>query len=124
MTVCPWCRHKPDRRPLDSSFPDRCGRCHRGRKLDWRYCAWCFGAGFEKVSERRYTDRRYEFSCTACRGSLMRFMRYCPWCRRKITRAWKLEAWRKCPRCHWSVASDYWEHCPWCTRSLPRKPGK
>ena len=52
MLACPWCGD--DRKVLrdETSFPASCPRCNRGTKLDWAYCPWCYGPGFEDVSER------------------------------------------------------------------------
>jgi hypothetical protein len=103
------------------SFPAHCPRCHRGSKLDWRYCAWCYGPGFEVETKRRYSDRRYQARCSnrSCRGELMPFMRYCPWCRQKIKRPWKLPgSSASCKSCGWGVDLDYWNHCPWCAKDL------
>ena len=47
----------------ETTFPACCPRCHRGMKLDWHYCPWCYGPGFEDVSERHYSDRRYVARC-------------------------------------------------------------
>ena len=55
-------------------------------KLDWEYCPWCYGPGFEPSSNRQFTDVRYTGRCQnakCTRKVLMPFMRYCPWCRRK-----------------------------------------
>jgi hypothetical protein len=121
MAACPWCgvRNKVWRH--DVSFPAHCPRCHRGSKLDWRYCAWCYGPGFEVETERRYTDRRYRARCSnnKCRGELMPFMRYCPWCRQKVKRAWKLPGTQSsCRHCGWGVDRNFWHHCPWCAKAL------
>lgn len=120
MDYCPWCGVAASSRDREAaSFPARCPRCHRGRKLDWRYCAWCYGPKFERIAARSYTDRRYTARCghSTCRGPLMPFMRYCPWCRRKVTRSWLVPGSReRCPSCGWGVARHYWSHCPWCSR--------
>ena len=124
MVACPWCGAE---KPLDSKFettyPATCPRCHKGSKLDWHYCAWCYGSGFEVETNRAYSDRRYTHQCenAACRGPLMPFMRYCPWCRSKVKRAWPLPGSRtRCPSCHWGVDTDFWHHCPWCMKALTR----
>ncbi len=121
MQACPWCGAEHPIEGMETGFPATCPRCHRGSKLDWPYCPWCYGIGFEVETSRRYPDRRYTHSCEnpKCRGPLMPFMRYCPWCRTKVKRAWKLPFGReKCPSCHWGVDTDFWHHCPWCTKAL------
>ncbi len=123
MVACPWCGAD---KPLDkfiTTFPATCPRCQRGSKLDWQYCAWCYGPGFELQTSRTYSDRRYTHYCdnASCRGPLMPFMRYCPWCHAKVKRAWALPGNRgRCPSCHWGVDTDFWHHCPWCTKALAR----
>lgn len=123
MTGCPWCGLEFETYQGPSDFPARCVRCGRGQKLDWRFCAWCYGPGRDEIAARDYTDRRYVARCPnrACtRRQIMPFMRYCPWCRTRIRRPWKLAvpAARPCPRCSWSVLPDFWDHCPWCTKKL------
>ena len=122
MQACPWCGVRRRVGREESSFPMRCPRCHRGMKLDWRYCPWCYGAGFEPHSNRTYSDARYVARCRnpRCkRRDLMPFMKYCPWCRTKIKRNWKIEGSReKCPNCRWGVAGEFWSFCPWCSRKL------
>ena len=121
MQACPWCGVETDPKRMDLSFPAHCPRCHRGSKLDWPYCAWCYGPGFEVETDRHYPDRRYEAHCSnaKCRGELMPFMRYCPWCRKKVKRAWKLPGGRdKCKSCGWGVDRNFWHHCPWCAKAL------
>jgi hypothetical protein len=121
MHACPWCGAAADFQSGTTSFPAECPRCHRGTKLDWHYCAWCYGPGFEVAANRRFGDRRYESRCTnaRCRGELMPYMRYCPWCRARVKRKWKLPRGNAlCPSCHWGVDRDYWHHCPWCSKAL------
>jgi serine/threonine-protein kinase len=119
MHACPWCGAAADFQSGTTSFPAECPRCYRGTKLDWHYCAWCYGPGFEVATNRRFADRRYESRCTGCRGELMPYMRYCPWCRAKVRRKWKLPRGKTlCPSCHWGVDRDYWHHCPWCSKAL------
>lgn len=121
MQACPWCGADRPLERFDTPFPATCPRCHRGSKLDWHYCPWCYGVGFEVESSRRYPDRRYKHHCenVKCRGPLMPFMRYCPWCRSKVKRPWKLPGGNeKCPSCGWGVDTDFWHHCPWCTKEL------
>jgi eukaryotic-like serine/threonine-protein kinase len=121
MQACPWCGTKPPLQEFETSYPATCPRCQRGTKLDWRYCAWCYGSGFEVETTRHYPDRRYSAHCAnaKCRKPLMPFMRYCPWCRTKVKRPWKLPGTdESCPSCRWGVDRDFWHHCPWCTKAL------
>jgi serine/threonine-protein kinase len=119
MHCCPWCGAAAEPAAAETRFPARCERCQRGRKLDWKFCAWCYGKGFDEVAERHYSDLRYTGRCEGCRGPVMPFSRYCPWCRRKSTRSWKIVGVRDtCPRCGWGVAVDYWSRCPWCSAKL------
>jgi hypothetical protein len=91
-------------------------------KLDWRFCPWCFGAGFDVTATREYTDARYQARCTnpkCSRKLLMPFMRYCPWCRAKVRRKWKVPgSSESCPACGWGVFKAYWDYCPWCAKRL------
>lgn len=123
MQACPWCGQRCGKYRGDTRFPLVCPRCNRGVKLDWNYCAWCHGAGFE-ASSRPYGDKRYVARCPnpSCgRRELMPFMRYCPWCRRKVTRKWKFPgATSTCAGCGWGIAREYWDFCPWCARKLRR----
>ena len=122
MIACPWCGD--DRRILrdETTFPTCCPRCNRGTKLDWEYCPWCYGPGFDDTSERKYTDRRYEGRCrnAKCeRKDLMAFMRYCPWCHTKVRQPWKIAGSKDtCGKCGWGVLRDFWTHCPWCAAGL------
>ena len=121
MTCCPWCGKSRKKHPSDSTrFSVTCPRCHRGMKSDWKYCAWCYGSGFEPTSRRRLSDKRYEARCEnpECSGrQLMPFMRYCPWCNIRVKRKWKLEGSDVvCSGCGWGFASDYWSFCPWCAK--------
>ena len=123
MQACPWCGTESDARRLETTYPAECPRCHRGSKLDWHYCAYCYGPGFEVETTRSYSDRRYSTRCAneKCRKRLMPFMRYCPWCKTKIKRAWKLPGSRsRCPSCQWGVDRNFWHHCPWCSKALER----
>lgn len=120
MAACPWCGVKA-KFTGPTRFPARCPRCQRGRKADWRFCAWCYGAGFTDVSERSYEDQRYDGRCAndACRGPLMPFMRYCPWCRRKNAKPTRITGVSdRCPGCKQGVVRSFWDHCPWCARRL------
>lgn len=125
MTLCPWCGFKPKVYRGPTRFPKRCRRCGRGQKLDWRFCAWCYGPGLDCDESRQYSDVRYGARCRnpSCkRKTLMPFMRYCPWCRAKIVRKWKIsESDTKCSRCGWGVLLGYWDLCPWCGKRLDRK---
>ncbi len=122
MFACPWCGTGRKVQRDETSFPSCCPRCNRGAKLDWHYCAWCYGPGFVEVSERQYSDRRYTARCRnpRCdRGELMPFMRFCPWCRTKVRQAWKISGSSDaCERCGWGVVRDFWTHCPWCAAGL------
>ena len=124
MPYCPWCgeHHKHYDGPV--SFPQHCGRCGRGMKKDWRYCAWCYGGGYE-TDGREYSDVRYtgaRCSNARCkRKDLMPFMRYCPWCRTKVRKPWPLpKSTDKCKHCGWGTLHEYWQHCPWCGRGHHR----
>ena len=103
-----------------SALPETCRRCGRGRKLDWRFCSWCFGPAFKTVSDRSYSDRRYAAACPGCRKRvLMPFSSYCPLCRTKVRRKWAIRrAEKRCPRCRWSVLPEFWKICPWCGKTL------
>jgi serine/threonine-protein kinase len=118
MHACPWCGTSRKVVHEATTFPARCHRCLRGVKLDWVYCPWCFGPGFEPVTDREYSDRRYVGRCrnTKCeRKELMPFMRYCPWCRTKVRQNWKIAgSTHTCRKCGWGVLRDFWSHCPWC----------
>jgi hypothetical protein len=122
MHACPWCGAARKVVDTATTFPTTCPRCDRGVKLDWDYCPWCFGAGFEPVTERRFSDRRYVGRCRnlKCeRKDLMPFMRYCPWCRTKVRQNWKIAgSTHTCRKCGWGVLRDFWTHCPWCAARL------
>ena len=124
MRICPWCGRIRTTHKGGSRFPAQCPRCNRGMKLDWSYCAWCYGPGFEPLSNRHYTDKRYLARCesASCRKLLMPFMRYCPWCRRKVRRKWVIPGTReRCFSCGWGILKQYWSYCPWCSKSLNGK---
>ena len=125
MQICPWCGRRRTTHKGGSRFPAECPRCNRGMKLDWRYCAWCYGPGFEPLSERQYADTRYQARCdnASChRTLLMPFMRYCPWCRRKVRRKWVIPGThQRCTSCRWGILKLYWSYCPWCGKSLNGK---
>jgi serine/threonine-protein kinase len=122
MFACPWCGDGRKVFREETSFPASCPRCNRGTKLDWAYCAWCYGPGFDDVSSRTFTDRRYVAHCrnSKCeRTDLMPFMRYCPWCRTKVRQKWKIAGSNDtCGKCGWGVLREFWMHCPWCTATL------
>jgi serine/threonine-protein kinase len=122
MPACPWCGTGRKVLREETSFPSCCPRCQRGAKLDWQFCAWCYGPGFDDVAERHYSDRRYVARCRnpKCpRGTLMPFMRYCPWCHTKVRQAWKVPgSTDTCEKCGWGVVRDFWSHCPWCAAGL------
>jgi hypothetical protein len=121
MQACPWCGGSKPIEGIVTSYPAICPRCARGSKLDWQYCPWCYGPGFEVETSRHYSDRRYTHRCenADCRGPLMPFMRYCPWCHGKVKRLWKLPgSSERCPSCGWGVDTDFWHHCAWCTKAL------
>jgi eukaryotic-like serine/threonine-protein kinase len=122
MQACPWCSANRKVLPEETTFPACCPRCERGTKLDWHFCAWCYGPGFADVSEREYSDRRYVARCRnpKCdRKALMPFMRYCPWCRTKVRQPWKIAGTSdKCGKCDWGVVRDFWTTCPWCSTIL------
>lgn len=122
MQGCPWCGKQRLAHEGTTDFPQQCPRCNRGMKLDWEYCPWCYGPGFEPSSNRQFTDVRYTGRCqnSKCtRKVLMPWMRYCPWCRRKSRRKWKIpESTHTCGHCGWGVVAGYWSHCPWCCKRL------
>lgn len=129
MSFCPWCANRIRIFKGEARFPAQCGRCGRGMKLDWRFCAHCYGRGYEPHSAREYSDRRYTARCanTACsRRDLMQHMRYCPWCRTKVVRKWLIpnasprERRHRCTRCGWGVLKEFWHTCPWCGKAMGR----
>lgn len=125
MRACPSCGNEPKRYRGPISGAARCSRCGRGRRLDWRYCAWCFGGAFRLVATRKYADRRYSARCSNSRcdrKQLAPFMRYCPWCRTKVRRKWTFTgADGRCSRCGCGVLKDLWGHCPWCASKLTKR---
>jgi serine/threonine-protein kinase len=125
MCTCPWCGKPRLTHEGHTEFPLRCTRCRRGMKLDWHYCPWCYGPGFQPSSTRQFTDIRYSARCqnAKCeRKLLMPFMRYCPWCHRKVRRRWKVpESKSTCRHCGWGIAPGYWSYCPWCSCRLGEK---
>lgn len=118
MLTCPWCGIDAPARKAETPMPAVCPRCERGVKLDWQYCAWCYGSGFELETSRRFPDKRYSAKCPnhRCRQPLMPFMRYCPWCRSKVKKPWKLPGSKdRCDACHWGIAAEFWNFCAWCS---------
>lgn len=125
MKVCPWCGTERTRHQEETRFPATCPRCHRGLKLDWTYCPWCYGPAVGPLSDREYSDRHYEGRCSnpRCgRKSLMPFMRYCPWCNRKVAKKWPIKGHgERCRRCGSGVVREFWEHCAWCGLGLRKR---
>jgi serine/threonine-protein kinase len=122
MQACPWCGTGRKILRDQTSYPASCPRCNRGTKLDWLFCPWCYGPGFEDVSQREYSDKRYTARCrnSKCeRKELMPFMRYCPWCHIKLRQAWKIAGSSDtCRKCGWGVVREFWMHCPWCAAEI------
>ena len=122
MRFCPWCNRERKVHRDTVRFPAHCPRCRRGVKSDWRFCAWCYGGTIGPLSEREYSDKRYQARCPSgkcTRRELMPFMRYCPWCNARTKRVWKIVgSGEKCRRCGWGVVREFWDHCPWCAASL------
>ncbi len=122
MAACPWCGVGQPCPPGETRFPAYCPDCHGGAKLDWHYCGWCGGPGFESAGSREYSDARYSARCAnrSCdRKLIMPFMHHCPWCRTPVTRRWKIAGSRdRCHDCGWGVVRDYWRYCPWCSSRL------
>ncbi|GMR17034.1 MAG: hypothetical protein BMS9Abin32_087 [Gammaproteobacteria bacterium] len=123
MQGCPWCGIDNPVRGATTALPAHCPRCGRGVKLDWDYCAWCYGPGFEAETNRRYPDKRYVARCgnRRCRQPLMSFMRYCPWCRCKVRKPWRIAASKdRCRACKWGIVGDFWNYCAWCREPVGR----
>lgn len=129
MRACPWCGTKRDKHLDTTKYPARCKRCKRGVKLDWKYCAWCYGSAIGPQSTRVFTDKRYVAKCpnSKCsRRDIMPFMRYCPWCRVKINRKWPIppargeteSAGKRCGGCGNGVLDEFWSFCPWCGKKI------
>ncbi|MHC4757819.1 MAG: protein kinase domain-containing protein [Planctomycetota bacterium] len=119
MQICPWCGSTRNKFDSRSKFSHICHRCHKGVLPEWKYCGWCYGAGFESPSKKRSKGMRYHSECKHCGGKLMRFMRYCPWCRRKVIHQWQVSPFPEvCGACGWPVDSSFWNHCPWCKQVL------
>jgi len=119
MLICPWCGSERNCFDDNSQFSHICPRCHKGVLPEWRFCSWCYGAGFKSPGSVRSPGVRYQARCKHCGGKLMRFMRYCPWCRRKVRHKWQVRPFPEiCGRCGWSVDSTFWHYCPWCKQDL------
>lgn len=123
MHACPWCGVDHPARGAATDMPAHCPRCERGVKLDWDYCAYCYGPGFEAETNRQFADKRYTARCASsrCREPLMPFMRYCPWCRTKVKRPWKIEGSKtSCKACKWGICAEFWNFCAWCREPVKR----
>ena len=121
MKSCPWCGVQQKHYRGPTKFPVRCRRCGRGAKLDWKYCAHCYGPAIGPQSTRHYSDSKYEGHCTKCKGELMPFTKYCPWCKKKVTRRWRFEGSSgRCTRCSSDVLKDFWLFCAWCGKKQTR----
>ena len=123
MLACPWCGTEHPTRRSETRMPAVCPRCERGVKNDWHYCAWCYGAGFELETSRRFPDKRYTAKCanSKCREPIMPFMRYCPWCRSKVKKGWQIKSNRhKCPSCEWGIVTEFWNFCAWCSEPVEK----
>jgi eukaryotic-like serine/threonine-protein kinase len=122
MLACPWCGRSRAVLPEETQFSCHCARCNRGMKLDWKFCAWCYGGSYELQTTRQLSDVRYEARCgnPRCRRKdLMSFMRYCPWCNRKVRRKWQIPGnEQRCRNCGWGVLGAYWSFCPWCSKQV------
>ncbi len=120
MLACPWCGAGDHSFAEVTRYKRVCPRCERGMAADWRFCPWCYGAGFDNVTPRRSRPQA-TVHCRAggCRGPLPVYARYCPWCRHKVRRRWVAAGFgERCTSCDSEVARDFWEHCPWCRAAL------
>ena len=123
MQACPWCGTDHPSPRAQTRMPAVCPRCERGVKSDWHYCAWCYGAGFEVETHRRFPDKRYTAKCPnrGCGEPLMPYMRYCPWCRSKVRQPWRIAGSRhKCSSCGWGIVPEYWDYCAWCSKPIEK----
>lgn len=122
MQSCPWCGTAGGFLHGETRFPSTCERCERGMKLDWRFCPWCYGQGYDDVSDRQFSDKRYSARCSNSRCErklLMPWMRYCPWCQTKVKRKWKIPGGDgHCHKCGQAVLHEFWSWCPWCATRL------
>lgn len=133
MMACPWCGYRANSFFGIGTFPNACAQCERGVHDDWRFCPWCYGAGFRTVSDVPSSDPRYGGRCPnpRCRETrLLPHMRHCPWCNARL-RPWRSRLFApRCAGCKATVAGEYWDHCAWCARSLvaaarrPRRSGR
>lgn len=125
MQACPWCGVERQKHRDETRRPARCPRCQRGTKLDWKFCAWCYGPAIGPLSGREYSDKSYEKRCTnrgCTRKVQLPFTKYCPWCRQKVRKPWLIPNHREtCDACGWGVLREFWEYCPWCGKSIKRR---
>lgn len=119
MMACPWCGYRGNSFFGIATFPDVCADCEHGVYDDWKFCPWCYGPGFRKVSRIQSRDPRYGGRCPKCHSTrLLPHMRHCPWCNAR-QRPWRTRILpSRCPGCKSSIAATYWDHCPWCAKSL------
>lgn len=121
MMACPWCGYRGNSFFGIGTFPDVCSACERGVHDDWRYCPWCYGAGFRSVSRVPSRDGRYGGRCPnpRCRETrLLPHMKHCPWCNARL-RPWRSRSFAEhCVTCDHAVAGEYWDHCAWCGKEL------
>jgi serine/threonine-protein kinase len=122
MQACPWCGADDHSYRDVTPHPRYCPDCERGIAADWRFCPWCYGAGFKESAPQRSAPRRGDTghcSSSRCRGPLPTYARYCPWCRSKVRRAWKAAGLdQRCGGCGGEVAGEFWRFCPWCSLHL------
>jgi predicted RNA-binding Zn-ribbon protein involved in translation (DUF1610 family) len=127
MKSCPWCGYLNNSFEGISTFPSVCAHCERGVHDDWRYCPWCYGAGFRDVANVPSRDARYAGRCPnpRCKETrLLPHMRHCPWCNARL-RPWRSRLLlERCASCQASVAGEYWQHCPWCAKPLVTRPAR
>lgn len=119
MLCCPWCGTRDNSFRDVTTYPLICPDCERGVRPEWKACPWCYPGRFESNGRLPRHDSKAERRCAArgCPGELRPFMRYCPICKRRTRRPWTIpELPHRCPRCRWSVSSEFWRFCPWCGR--------
>lgn len=125
MQACPWCGTDRDKHHGETKLPATCPRCCRGVKLDWKFCAWCYGPAIGPLTNREYTDKSYIGRCQnrqCSRKLLLPFTKYCPWCRQKVRKPWLIPGHREtCDSCGWGVLREFWEYCPWCGKPTKRR---